>query len=162
MKYYLDCEFNGFEGELISMALVSDGSREIYLANKEFERAAHWAKKQPEIKTPGIDPWVWANVLPIIETPYAAPLWCPLNQFAAHLSTLFLGDRAPIVATDWPDDIKYLCQCLITGPGEMINIPGITFEMHRVDAYPTTMPEAVQHNAYSDAMALRHKLTGAA
>ncbi len=36
------------------------------------------------------------------------------------------------------------------------------FEMHRVDAYPTMLPGAVQHNAYWDAMALRHKLTGAA
>jgi hypothetical protein len=45
----------------------------------------------------------------------------------------------------------------------MINVrPSIKFEMHRVDAYPTTLPGAVQHNAYWDAMALRHKLTGAA
>lgn len=162
MRYYLDTEFNGFQGELISMALVSDVGREVYLANKDFERAAHWSKEQAHIKTPGIDPWVWENVLPIITTDYAAPLWVPLKDFAAHLSTLFLGDRMPIVVTDWPDDIKYFCQCLIVGPGEMINIPGITFEMHRVDAYPTTMAEAVQHNAYSDALALKHKLTGGA
>lgn len=47
-----------------------------------------------------------------------------------------------------------------TGPGTMIEVrPSIKFEMHRVDAYPTTLPGAIQHNAYWDAMALRHKLT---
>lgn len=162
MRYYLDCEFNGFEGELISMALVSDGSREVYLANSKFKGVTPDRVDRRYYLGPTIDPWVLKNVLPIVETEYAAPLWCPLKDFAAHLSTLFLGDKKPIVATDWPDDIKYFCQCLITGPGQMIDIPGITFEMHRVDAYPTTMPEAVQHNAYSDACALRHKLQGGA
>ena len=85
MKYYLDTEFNGFEGELISMALVSDVGREVYLANSQFERAAQWSKEQAHIRTPGIDPWVWENVLPIVTTDYAAPLWAPLKQFAAHL-----------------------------------------------------------------------------
>ena len=41
----------------------------------------------------------------------------------------------------------------------MVNIPHLSFEVHRVDAYPTALPGAVQHNAWWDAMALRHLLT---
>lgn len=39
------------------------------------------------------------------------------------------------------------------------NYPRMTFEVHNVDCYPTTMKGAVQHNAWWDAMALRHTLT---
>lgn len=40
----------------------------------------------------------------------------------------------------------------------MVAIPHLTFEVIRVDAYPTTLEGAVQHNAWWDAMALRHLL----
>jgi hypothetical protein len=61
------------------------------------------------------------------------------------------------VISDWPDDIKYFCQELITGPGKMVDIPGITFEVVRVDAWPNKIPGALQHNAYWDAIALKMK-----
>jgi hypothetical protein len=44
-------------------------------------------------------------------------------------------------------------------PGMMINIPRLSFEMFREDAYPTTLEGAVQHNAWWDAMALRELLS---
>lgn len=34
----------------------------------------------------------------------------------------------------------------------------LTFEVHNVNAYPTTLPNAVQHNAWWDAVALQHAL----
>ena len=46
------------------------------------------------------------------------------------------------------------CELLITGPGKMIALPGIRFEVVRIDAYPTTLRDAVQHNALWDACAL--------
>lgn len=162
MRYYLDTEFNGMGGELLSLALVSEAPiGGVYLANKAVRRAAEWSKTQPHIKTPGIDPWVWKNVLPIIELKNDGLQWDSLDMFSYWIGHVLGGDPDPIIVTDWPDDIKYFCQCLITGPGEMIDIPGIKFEVVRVDAYPTDLPGAVQHNAYWDAMALRYKLTGA-
>jgi hypothetical protein len=80
------------------------------------------------------------------------------NEEGARIIQKFLsGDDRPIIVTDWPDDIKYFCQAIITGPGMMINIPRLSFEMVRVDAYPSVLEKygAVQHNAYWDAMALR-------
>lgn len=41
-----------------------------------------------------------------------------------------------------------------------VNIPALTFEIFRVDSYPTELPEAVQHNALWDARALRRKIMG--
>ena len=71
------------------------------------------------------------------------------------LEDYFFGDKNILIYTDWPDDVAYICKALITGPGKMINIPSIRFEVVRVDAYPTQLRDAVQHNAYWDAQALR-------
>jgi hypothetical protein len=41
----------------------------------------------------------------------------------------------------------------------MISTGDITFHIKRVDAWPNDIPNAVQHNAYWDAVALKVKLT---
>lgn len=149
MRYYLDTEFNGMGGELLSLALIREDGRALYVVNEEYDAAS-------------LDPWVKANVMPYMYAPThltdAEIAGTKLSAFAAYIYAQLKGDPDPVIVTDWPDDIKYFCQCLITGPGQMINIPGLKFEMHRVDAYPTTLEGAVQHNAYWDALALRHKL----
>ncbi len=141
-RYYIDCEFDGYRGPLLSMALVRDDGESRY-----------WVA--PPV-TPITDPWVYENVVPIIYNCPAKP-W-PNEALSEMIQTFLDGDRNPVIIADWPDDIRYFCEAIITGPGEMIHVPGLTFEMHRVDAYPTTLEGAVQHNAWWDAMALRHKL----
>jgi hypothetical protein len=85
----------------------------------------------------------------------------PQSELPFLLKRYFSYDHGmPHVIVDWPDDIRYLCQSLITGPGTMVNVQRLVFDMIRVDAYPTTLPGAVQHNAWWDAMALKRKITG--
>lgn len=158
MKYYLDCEFNGMGGELLSLALVPEvGEHGLYLADRELERFMA-ISRDGGARRVAFDPWVWANVLTKMDEGYA-PLWTRRSEWAAHIETLLRNDHDVTIITDWPDDIKYFCELIITGPGTMIDVrPSIKCEMHRVDAYPTELPGAVQHNAYWDAMALRHKL----
>lgn len=150
-RYYLDCEFNGMNGELLSLALVREGGGGGY-----FIILPSWIKA-------AIDPWVAANVMPIITNCAAAPLWVTPEELPHAIGRLFeeWADPDPVIITDWPDDIKYFCQHIITGPGTMISARSLRFEMHRVDAYPTTLPGAVQHNAWWDALALRHLLSDA-
>lgn len=148
MRYYLDCEFNGFGGVLLSMALVrEDGAAFHSVSTFDF-----WSH---------IDPWVRENVMPNLHLNKTHE-----HHFAQELSpqvaAFLAGDPAPHIIADWPDDFTYLIAEILTGPGTMIDIPGLTMEVVRVDAYPTDLPGAIQHNAYWDAMALRHKLTGAA
>lgn len=145
MKYYIDCEFDGRGGKLLSMALVSETGRSLYAIMNETVT----------------DPWVRENVVPLV-------LMVPVDQiqfFSAsatpvQLSTMindFLrSDPQPHIVADWPDDIKYFAEACITGPGTMINVPGLKMSVKRVDAYPTTLYGAIQHNAWWDAMALRH------
>lgn len=146
MKYFLDTEFNGYLGELISLAIVAQDDRELYLMNIDrMENTIEWVKE---------------NVMPILTVPGAEPVPSNYEQISHEIEQFLAGDSDPVIVVDWPDDIKYLCEALITGPGQMVAVPRLTFEMVRVDAYPTELPGAVQHNALWDARALRVAVGG--
>jgi hypothetical protein len=135
MNIFIDCEFNGHGGELISMALVSeDGS--------EFYEVLNLDKNYDYVD------WVKKNVVPILNKDpitsdsFKNKLWRFLNKY----------DDVHVIA-DWPDDIKYFCQSLITAPGQMINIPNIlTME---VDRSLSTESSVILHNALEDARAIK-------
>jgi hypothetical protein len=144
MKYYLDTEFNSMGGQLISLGLVREDNECLYLV---YNRPMH------------IHPWVKENVMPHLES---VPNHVKIRKIfpstsAQHIEKFMQGDDNPVVITDWPDDISYFTDLILTGPGTMIAIPRLTFRMHRIDAYPTNLEGAVQHNAWWDAMALKLK-----
>lgn len=143
MIYFLDCEFNGFGGELMSLALVREDGEALYLL---YERPAD------------MDPWVAANVWPImrsIPSGYAIRHVANQESGAYEIANFLAGDPRPYIITDWPDDVRYFCAAVIVGPGQMAPIPSLRFEVVRQDAYPTGLKNAVQHNALWDALALR-------
>lgn len=164
MRYFLDCEFDGFGGPLISLALVREDGESIYLVYQQTAK----------------DPWVQKNVLPIlwdIPSPMPgmayelgedqsgewqpqprAPRMTPQVEGAHRIANFLKGDDRPYIITDWPDDVRYFCGTVITAPGEMVSIPSLRFEVVRVDAYPSVVPGAVQHNAWWDAKSLMHLL----
>jgi hypothetical protein len=134
LKIAIDCEFNGFGGQLLSMALVSLDGREFYEVLKY-----HTIKYEP---------WVEINVVPILLKESITT-----TEFQQKLQS-FLGqyDDVHIIA-DWPDDIKYFCLSLITGPGLCIRTPKkMTMEVNRsLSADHSKIP----HNALEDARALK-------
>lgn len=167
MRYYLDCEFNGMGGELLSLALIpeTDEAKPLYLTNDMYDEP---------IKT-----WVRENVMTVMYTQAERHgKWSDeayhsgvvgLQGFGSQIADYLYGDPAPVIIADWITDITYLCQALNSGAlywdekgGVMQALPSLTFKAERVDVYPTTLPGAIQHNAYWDAMALRHKLQGGA
>lgn len=132
MRLFIDGEWNGYRGELISMALVAEDGREFY---------AVLGCANPE-------PWVAENVMPKLAGTRES-----IDSAQVRLS-LFLAqfDAAHIVA-DWPEDIERFCRLLITGPGTRIDTPPLTMEIVRVDA-----PSKNPHNALADARGLRDSL----
>lgn len=132
MRLFLDCEFNDFGGDLISMALVSEDGREWY----EVLPCDNPSK------------WVSENVMPI------------LNKTPVSIETMQIGlrtwlaqfDKVHIIA-DWPEDIAHFCNALITGPGRRIGTPPLTMEILRIDA-ESTLP----HNALHDARGIRNTI----
>ena len=49
---------------------------------------------------------------------------------------------------------------LMTGPGEMVPVPWLTFELVPLGGFSTAANSAVPHNALHDARALRDHLVG--
>lgn len=150
MRYYLDCEFDGHNGPLLSLALVREDGHSIHIETTEIAQ----------------DPWVVANVVPLMSENDATthPLAQP-NQVGTQLRQFIAEDDDATIIADSPVDIGRFCQALMTSPdgGYCQNIWNrLNFEVHDVDCYPTALVGAVQHNAWWDAMALRHTLTGAA
>lgn len=131
---FLDTEFNGFGGKLISMALVpeNDSVPEFY---KELEM-----KDQ-------LEPWVRDNVVPHL---FLQP--CSYSEFQDALANYLWDCGDCTIIADWPDDIRYFCEALITGPGMRINMPNsIKFELDLNIDYESLVP----HNALHDARAIR-------
>lgn len=129
MKLWLDCEFNGWNGQLISMALVAEDGREFY-----------------EV-LPCESPveWVAENVMPHLGKPAVSQ-----EVFADKLRFFLQRFLDLQIIADWPDDIAYFCKALITGPGERIVTPPLAFYVIEVQ-YESEVP----HNALCDARAIR-------
>jgi hypothetical protein len=132
MRLFLDCEFNGFKGHLISMALVSDQGHEWY-------EVLHCQNP--------VD-WVAEHVMPILFKPPSNPLTFPisLQTFLSQFTTIH-------IVADWPEDIQHFCNSLITGPGQRINTPPLTLEVLRIDSF-----SEIPHNALHDARGIRNEV----
>jgi hypothetical protein len=148
MRYFIDCEFDGHAGRILSMALVQESGLSIYL------RTAATAN----------DPWVRENVAPLLDS-HDADVFGTLHrfEFGERLDAFIGDDECPVIIADSPVDIGRFCEAISTdvnGGWRSTGFPQMAFEVHNVDCYPTDLPGAVQHNAYWDAMALRHKLAG--
>lgn len=147
-RFYIDCEFDGHGGELLSMAIVRENGRGLYLCIAD----------EPDF----LDPWVEKNVWPLVH------LRLPVGRTFAYVNDWgdlirrFINElTSPVIVADSPVDIWRFCEVITTDNGawRSTDFPRMTFEVHNVDCYPTDLPGAVQHNAWWDAMALRHKLT---
>ena len=132
MNVFLDAEFNGFGGALISLGLVCEDGREWYEV----------AETPPEPH-----PFVAQHVLPLLGKE-------PIGRepFSASLAAFLVDVSQPVIIADWPDDIGCLCEGLGQfGSGMRFRL-GCTFVL-----LPQQPPCASQttHNALSDAHALR-------
>lgn len=136
MRYFLDTEFNGFCGELISIALVpEDPARPSFYEAIRIEEPTEWVR---------------ANALPVLAIE-PQPREDVRDLFSAYL----LHDEAPLLVADWPEDIALAARLLITGPGYMKPVRSLRFELVDPDIIGPGVPSAVPHNALHDAAALR-------
>lgn len=131
---YLDTEFNGFGGPLLSMALVSKEGHSFY---EVLEFSGNY------------DSWVAKNVVPKF---MKSPVNC--KTFQLNLEN-FLNSFSEInVIADWPEDIAHFCNSLIIGPGMRMKLPDVlTFQID-FNLPNTAYASKVPHNALEDAKSL--------
>lgn len=139
MRLFLDTEFNGFQGQLLSMALVPEDEN-----LPEFYKELQF--------TGQLDPWVMENVVPhFTENPISR------HELQSALAIYLWEIGECTITADWPDDIRYFCETLITGPGMCINILNkVHFTLDTTIQYESKVP----HNALWDARAIREFYRG--
>lgn len=132
-RLWLDTEYNGFGGQFISAALVTEDGN-------------HWYQA---VGCNNPLPWVAENVLPIvgIQTVTLGLLQASLRDFLSKF------EQVTIIA-DWPADIEHFCHILSIQPfnGKIIRTPPITFELKI--GLNGIGGSALPHNALEDALAM--------
>jgi hypothetical protein len=137
MLVYLDTEFNGFGGDLISLALVP----------RELDAEPFYAVRAiPR----DIDPWVKDHVLPVLK---AQPMGEERFKAAVQAYLLSLEDHPLEIIADWPEDIAHLCAQLCDVGGRQLMIFPF-FELVNTRGGGGCV-SSVPHNALEDAIALR-------
>ena len=142
LRYFLDTEYNGTGGALLSLALVPDDGDELYLTFQTDEPIVDWVQK---------------HVVPYLDM-VPEQLKCPrlTRKDAAHALERYLRhDAEPLIFADWPEDIAQFCGLMITGPGDMVELRYLTFRLVPMSNYSTAANSKVPHNALHDARTLR-------
>jgi hypothetical protein len=143
MKLYLDCEFNGFDGELISLALVPADP-----LIESFYEVVQWSERP-------VNKWIRENVVPKLDK---APVdrETVARDLARYLSTVVLQTGTlPQIVADWPSDLVHFANIFVLGPGLMVGVVDFDLQYRKYSEFKTAEHSARPHNALADARALR-------
>jgi hypothetical protein len=144
MRYFLDTEFNGFGGELLSVGLAAEDGEDYYVV---------LPIKQP------YEEWVERHVVPYLRSVPPMLLNVLDREAAAHDVAAYLrNDSDPLIIADWPEDIALFCRLLLIGASDIVDVSHLRFEFRRTPGFSTARNSKVPHNALHDARALREHL----
>ena len=131
----VDCEFNSFGGQLISMALVTEHGDEWYM----------------QLELPdNLDPWVAEHVVPVL---YGDPV--TRDEFRMSLSEFLHEQHDPVIVADWYTDLMHFFECFQGADhSQSMHIP-LKAELLSEKEW---LPSAVPHNALHDARAIMQTL----
>jgi hypothetical protein len=132
---FLDTEFNGWSGKLISLALV----------HSDFEDVEWYGVLPLPDK---INPWVRENVIPVLNAEPMEP-----NEFLSSLRLFLALYPGETIVADWPADLAHFMHCLYDTQGfGYWGKSGMGFRL--INRTAPLFPE-IPHNALSDARALK-------
>lgn len=137
MRIFVDCEFNGFGGGLISMALVP-----------EDDNIHPWYEVMnlPEGQRYVWDRWVWDNVIPVVGKKAISP-----DRFRASFLQYIHTFENPTICADWYTDLVHFFS-MFAGKDHTESVGfACKSELRLIDNYDSKIP----HNALEDAKAIR-------
>lgn len=130
MKLFLDTEFNGFGGELISMGIYAEDGKHFY----EVLGCSNPSN------------WVAENVIKKLDKPAVS-----IDRFRSVLCNFLNKFKSVEIVADWAEDIKHFCDVIQDGKGGMMPFSKIKIEIIVGLKISSENP----HNALSDAIALK-------
>jgi hypothetical protein len=135
MRYYIDCEFNGSGGQLLSIALVREDGAEFYEVLPAHEL---------------IVPWVREHVLPLLDQP-------PVERAAVtkKLQKFLRKDNGPhSFIADWPEDFVHFFNLLMRDHGKRNDPMQLRCVLLSLPGFDTAAASERPHHALSDARSL--------
>ncbi len=136
MRYYVDCEFNGSGGQLLSIALAREDGPELYCVLPAHEY---------------LQPWIVQNVVPALGQ--GSVSW---ENCRWQLRNFLAKDGGPATfVTDWPEDVLHLMRLLVTAPLERMPPGAFRCLVLDLPGFVASEASAMPHNALEDAKALR-------
>jgi len=133
MILYIDTEFTSFQGDLISLGIVSEIGHEFYEVLQWDDKKCH--------------PWVLENVIPYLNKD---PISREILQKKLWDWLLNLEFPATDIVADWPEDLAFFLELLCKPEG--IRLKG-EYKFHLIHSPPTY--STIPHNALEDAKALK-------
>lgn len=131
---FVDCEFNGFGGELMSMGIAASDGQEWY---------------QVRAMPSDLDPWVARHVVPVLNAPLVGD-----EAFRRRLHNWLTQFQKPHVVADWYTDLVHFFESFRgDSHAQSLAFP-CTAEIR-----PCKYTSAVPHNALEDAKAIRAALS---
>jgi hypothetical protein len=129
MRYFLDTEFNGFGGALISVGLAAEHGGDDYYVVLPLPEA--------------IEPWVAQHVVPYLRS-VPDMLYNQLDRVAAahDIAAYLAADPDPTIIADWPEDIALFCRLMMPGATDVVDLPGLRFEYLRTPGFSTAATAA--------------------
>lgn len=147
MRYFLDTEFDGFGGPLLSLGLAAEhGDNDYYVVIPNDREPTEWVAR---------------HVIPYLRS-VPRTLYNELDAEAAarDIAAYLAPDPDPEIVADWPEDIALFCRLLLIGNGEIVDVSSLRFRFLRTPGFSTARNSAVPHNALHDARALREFVLG--
>lgn len=132
MKLFIDCEYNGFKGDLISMGIIDENDNEFYEV---------LGCEKPSS-------WVDINVIPILNKNSIT-----LKEFQSNLQDYLNTYESVELIADWPEDAQWFCWALVNGLGHRIKTPMPISIL--IDNELSSEKALLRHNALSDARAIK-------
>lgn len=155
MRYYVDTEFNGNEGQLISIALVRQDGAEFYAVLDMYQMPQPWVAEH-------VMPILWSHERRKPENPIdrvpRPDMNLPVSRSECKKSLRkFLEKDAGTVTFvgDWPEDGVHVFSLLLRDHGH--RNPPASFRYVNLDlpGFNTAEVSLVPHNALEDARVLR-------
>lgn len=155
MRYYVDTEFNGNEGQLISIALVRQDGAEFYAVLDMYQMPV---------------PWVAEHVMPILgghklrkpENPIdrvpRPEMSLPVSRAECKKSLRKFLEKDTGVVTflgDWPEDGAHVLNLLLRDHGRRNPPASFRYINLELPGFNTADVSVVPHNALEDARVLR-------
>ena len=154
VELFVDCEFDDTTKTLLSVGITNKMGGVYYAFDSKAADAVE-------------NEWVKENVVPLLLDVPPGTMATDLNaqgidwgtwleyvmKSTSHSHDTVYSDF--IIHMDFPTDVEYISRILHLGEGKRIGqMRNVTFKIDYVDAYPTKLKEAVQHNAAWDALAI--------